>query len=119
MQFYWVPAKINNEFVDRLLKIEKFRHHLDKYMADNLVDEAREELKKKGMKFLFKFYLVIKEMDLDIFRATVSNHMFSRKCKSPWTINEVSMIIESMRKRMRMFEWEAVVLISVILNFTL
>ena len=102
----WVPRKINNQFVDRLLRIKKFRIELGKYMDENLLNQVKHELKKKGMKCLFRFYLIIKEINMEAFHSTISNYVLSKKLKVYWSVGEVRGIIENMQARMKRFEIE-------------
>lgn len=93
---YKVPCKINSEFEERLLRIPSFREELTDYMHNQLVEQTKNDLKDKGVRFLFRFYLIFKEIDCNMISTVVSNHMFSKKCKAFWTVKDVHDIIEEM-----------------------
>jgi hypothetical protein len=101
---YLVPFKINAEFENKLLGIPRFRQELLVYMEQHLPGQARKELKDGGIRCLFRFYLILKEIDLNAFSSALSNHVFTKKCKTPWTISEVNEIVNDMTARIRGFE---------------
>lgn len=96
---YRVPCKINAEFEEKLLRIPRFREELRAYMRDHLIEQTKNELKESGLRFLYRFYLILKEIDPNALTAALSNHIFSKKCKSSWTVSEVNEIIEDMQRR--------------------
>lgn len=101
---FHVPVKINAEFENKLLRIPRFREVLSGFMRDHLTEQARTELKDGGIRCLFRFYLILKEIDLNAFSSVLSNHVFTKKCKAPWTVSEVNEIIADMTARIRGIE---------------
>ena len=103
IQIFKVPRKINSDFVDLVSKNENFRNIFGKYMIDKLINEVRKDLKKTGKLFLFKLYLCVKELSLEEFNKDIHDLLFSKRFKMPWTVFEVSKIIESLKAKLREF----------------
>jgi hypothetical protein len=93
---------INNNYVDNISRSEKFVQQFQKCLNEILEKEYRNEIDSK-------IHALIQKWEIDLLNTTANDKTKvvgqictyitkNKKCKLPWTINEVKEAIHSVRK---------------------
>ena len=102
---YFIPFKLNNDFLNRILKIDLLRAELDFYMTNVLPEQAKEEIKVKSLKFMSQFKeIYLQSRNYEIFSDAIMNCAIDCNHKNIWSIGEINSIIDDMKSRISKIE---------------
>ena len=102
---YFIPFKLNNDFLNRILKIDLLRNELDFYMTKILPEQAKEEIKTKTLKFMSQFKeIYLHSRNYEIFSDAIMNCAIDCNHKNIWSLGEINSIIIEMKNRMKKME---------------
>lgn len=102
---YYIPCKLNKEFLKRILKIDSIRKEIEFYLVHILPGQVKIENRDRIVNFMLQFQKIFIESDeFGIFSDAIVNSVVCSRHKNLWSIGEVNYVIQEIRKKMEKIE---------------
>lgn len=97
---YYIPYKLNHAFLRRLFVIEPLMNRLNFYLDNVLLEQVKEEIRTKSLKFMSQFKaLYDTTRNYEIFSDAIHNYALDCQHKNLWSVGEVSSVISELKSK--------------------
>lgn len=97
---YFIPFKLNHAFLRRLFEIGPLMTRLYFYLDHILLEQVKEEIKTKSLKFMSQFKTLYETTkNYEIFSDAIHNYALDCQHKNLWSVGEVKSVIADLKAR--------------------
>lgn len=99
---HFIPWRLTNDFLNRLLKIDWVKRQLLFYVDNLLLGQVKLEIEKKAGNFINQYRHFLDEShSIDALTKSVKDFPLKNDLKMFWTISEVNSVISEVKERIR------------------